>query len=171
MFDLPAGLDLSMEQLDQIDRCLDEMLWETEAHCILLADISGQLISEKGTTQGMNTAVLSALAAGELAATNELARLVGEPARFKLLLHEGERQGVYLSDVGEEMILVAVFDISTAIGMVRLYIRKIVKDLLAITQTPPPPKPSKQNHNDGLLSTDDLDDLLSTRFDAFFNGE
>ena len=163
MSNLPARLELSSAQLEQIDACLNEMLVESQARCTLLADISGQLISEKGDFAHMNTAVLSALAAGELAATKELARLVGEPARFKLLLHEGERQCVYYSDVGEEMVLITIFDTSTAIGLVRLHLRKLVGELVEIAKTPQLSPPENE-----LLLDDDLDNLLTSQLDTFF---
>ncbi len=165
--DFPAGLDLSSPQLDRIDSCLNNMLWETEAQCVLLADITGQLISEKGAAQRMNTAVLSALAAGQLAATKELAKLVGESAQFKLLLHEGERQCVYLSDVGEELILVTVFDTSTAIGLVRMYIRKTVEELLEVLKMPP--APSDEDGEEDTSLDDDFGDLLISQFDDIFS--
>lgn len=104
---LPQGLSFSRQEMEKIDTILQELFWETEAQCILVADISGQLVSVLGKTE-RNTAVLSTLAAGNLAATKEMARLVGEPARFKLLLHEGENRSVYLSDMGEEMVLITV---------------------------------------------------------------
>jgi len=133
--DVPSpGFVLSVEQAEAIDACLERMAYESEARCIILADVTGQLISERGQTDRMNTQVLSALAAGELAATHELARLVGEEARFKLLLHEGEQHSVYLSDVGEQLILVIVFDMGTPIGLVRMILKKAVAELGPILQ-------------------------------------
>jgi predicted regulator of Ras-like GTPase activity (Roadblock/LC7/MglB family) len=120
---------LSAAQAQAIDDCLERMAFESEARCIILADMTGQLVSERGQLEGMNTQVLSALAAGELAATNEMARLVGEKARFKLLLHEGEEHSVYLSDVGEQLILVIVFEVTTPIGLVRMILKQAVEDL------------------------------------------
>ena len=76
---LPKGLDFTNDQLEQIDDILTQLYWDTEAQSILLADITGQLISVLGESN-INTSVLSALAAGNLAATKEMARLVGEPA-------------------------------------------------------------------------------------------
>lgn len=126
---LPKGISFSARHLEQIHQCLTSLRWETEARCVLLADITGQLIEEQGVSKELNTAVLSALAAGEMAASREMARLVGQRARFKMLLHEGDDQSVYLSDVGEEMLLVIVVQNSTPIGMVRLFIRRAVDEL------------------------------------------
>jgi predicted regulator of Ras-like GTPase activity (Roadblock/LC7/MglB family) len=130
--ELAPSFSLSVEQAEAIDGCLEKMAYESEARCIILADVTGQLIAERGQVSTMNTQVLSALAAGELAATHELARLVGERARFKLLLHEGENQSVYLSDVGEQLILVIVFDNDTPIGLVRMVLKQAVEELAPI---------------------------------------
>ncbi len=134
--ELAPSFVLSVEQAEAIDACLEKMAYESEAHCIILADVTGQLIAERGKMGNMNTQVLSALAAGELAATHEMARLVGEEARFKLLLHEGEEQSVYLSDVGEQLILVIVFDNETPIGLVRLVLKQAVEELAPILLEP-----------------------------------
>jgi len=120
---------LSIEQAEAIDTCLQTMARESEARYIILADISGQLIAEHGQGESLNTQVLSALAAGELAATHELARLVGEEARFKLLLHEGRERSVYLSDLGEQLILLIVFDNDTPIGLVRTVLKHALEEL------------------------------------------
>lgn len=134
--ELAPRLVLSVEQAEAIDSCLDRMASRSNARCIILADVTGQLIAERGQTSSMNTQVLSALAAGELVATKELARLVGERARFKLLLNEGQTQNVYLSDVGEQLILIIVSDNKTPIGLVRLVLKQAVEELMPILMQP-----------------------------------
>ena len=163
---LPQAIDLSTQQLEAIDRCLERIHWETEAQCVLLADITGQLISERGTIDRMNRAVLSALAAGELAATKEMASLVGEEARFRMVLHEGWRNSVYLSDVGEEMLLITVFNNNTPIGMVRLFIKETVAELAdIIAQTEP--AADKKGGADDL--DDDFETLLLDEMETFLD--
>ncbi len=130
--ELTPSFELSVAQAEAVDAYLERMAYESDARCIILADMSGQLIAEWGQTERMNTQVLSAVAAGELAATQELARLVGEEARFKLLLHEGEEQSVYLSDIGTQLILVIVFDVSTPIGLVRIALKNAVAELMPL---------------------------------------
>ncbi len=165
--DRPApGFVLSVEQAEAIDACLDRIAYESEARCIILADVTGQLIAERGQTDRMNTQVLSALAAGELAATHELARLVGEEARFKLLLHEGEHHSVYLSDVGEQLILVIVFDVSTPIGLVRMILKKAVAELGPILRRTGQPAETQQV-NETLGG--DFAQLLETELNVSLN--
>lgn len=158
---LPKGISFSARHLEQIHQLLTTMRWETEARCVLLADITGQLIEEQGVSKELNTAVLSALAAGEMAASREMARMVGQKARFKMLLHEGDEQSVYLSDVGEEMLLVLVVHNSTPIGMVRLFIRKTVDELNKIIRE----AREKPASSEDLAAS--FDQLLSVNLDLW----
>jgi predicted regulator of Ras-like GTPase activity (Roadblock/LC7/MglB family) len=123
---------LNGNQYDAITKTLSELAIKTKASAILFADMSGQLISQRGNTEDMNTTVLSALAASDFAATTEMAKLVGEDAKFKLLFHEGEKRNVYLSNVGESFFLVVVFDVSVTLGLIRIYTKKAIQGL---TQT------------------------------------
>ena len=120
---------LNGKQYDDITKILTELATKTKASAILFADMSGQLISQRGNTENMNTTVLSALAASDFAATSEMAKLVGEEAKFKLLFHEGEKRNVYLSNVGDNFFLVVVFDVSVTLGLIRIYTKKAIEDL------------------------------------------
>ncbi len=122
---------LNSKQYEAITKVLSELATKTKASAILFADMSGQLISQRGNTDEMNTTVLSALAASDFAATSEMAKLVGEEAKFKLLFHEGEKRNVYLSNVGDDFFLVVVFDVSVTLGLIRIYTKKAIEDLLA----------------------------------------
>jgi predicted regulator of Ras-like GTPase activity (Roadblock/LC7/MglB family) len=120
---------LNGKQYDLITKILSELANKTKASAILFADMSGQLISQRGNTDDMNTTVLSALAASDFAATSEMAKLVGEEAKFKLLFHEGDKRNVYLSNVGDDFFLVVVFDVSVTLGLIRIYTKKAIEDL------------------------------------------
>jgi predicted regulator of Ras-like GTPase activity (Roadblock/LC7/MglB family) len=77
---------------------------------------------------------LSALAASDFAATAEMAKLVGEEAKFKLLFHEGEKRNVYLSNVGDYFFLVVVFDVNVTLGLIRIYTKKAIQNLLQVLE-------------------------------------
>jgi predicted regulator of Ras-like GTPase activity (Roadblock/LC7/MglB family) len=156
---------LSIDQAEAIDACLERMAYESEASCIILADVTGQLISERGKTVGVNTQVLSALAAGELSATQEMARMVGEQARFNLLLHEGENRSVYLSPVGHKMLLIIVFDQRTPIGLVRIILKNAVDELGPILEWPKT-KDSEEDAEVRSTLDGDFAQQLEDEFDA-----
>ena len=66
----------------RIDDCLERLLDRSRGVCVLLADISGQLITEKGKDAGLDTTALAAVTASNMAATGEMARQIGEPTSF-----------------------------------------------------------------------------------------
>lgn len=160
--EISPSFTLTVEQAEAIDVSLERMAYESEASCIILADVTGQLISERGKTSGFNTQVLSALAAGELSATQEMARLVGEKARFNLLLHEGEDRSVYLSPVGHKMLLIIVFDERTPIGLVRIILKNAVDELGPILA-----RPAKESEDDfSETFSDEFAQQLGDELDA-----
>ncbi len=126
---MKESMILPVEQADQIERVLDELLGKTRATYVFLSDISGQLIESRGRTGSTDIVALSALTASNMAATTEMARLIGEKQPFHLLFHEGEARNIYLSQVGGSFILTVVFDKSVQIGLVRLFSKRAVEEL------------------------------------------
>lgn len=127
---------LMEEQIDQINAIILRMIKKAEAKCALLVDKDGHLITRQGFTQSLDTTALSALLAGSFASTKEIARLVGEP-EFSVLFHQGHKDHIHISLVGERCILAIVFDDRTTIGMVRLYAKETsdkLKELLTRAQ-------------------------------------
>lgn len=151
-------------QYEGVKKYLGELYSKTRAKVVLFADMAGQIISERGDTAEMNTTVLSALAAGDFAATAEIAKLVGEGDRFKLHFHEGETKNIYLTNVGNQFFLIIIFDATVALGMVRVYTKKAVESILGII--------AEAEKNVGIAAEDMIDDdfgrLLAEELDGAF---
>jgi predicted regulator of Ras-like GTPase activity (Roadblock/LC7/MglB family) len=153
---------LTAKQFDEITKVLSELAVKTKASTILLADISGQMITQRGNTDEINTAILSALAASDFAATSEMAKLVGEDAKFKLLFHEGEKRNVYLSNVGDNFFLVVVFDVSVTLGLVRIYTKKAIENLLFVFES------SEAGEDASSILDQDFSSMLGDMLDESF---
>jgi len=121
------------DQIKDIDRALAKIIKESEAKCALLVDKDGHLITRQGFTHTLDTTALAALLAGSFASTKEIARLVGEP-EFSVLFHQGKKDHIHISLIGERSILVIIFDDRTTIGMIRLYAKEAIDNLLAILE-------------------------------------
>ena len=119
------------EEIKKIETLLTKMLKGAEAKCALLVDKDGHLITRQGFTHSLDTTALAALLAGSFASTKEIARLVGEP-EFSVLFHQGKKDHIHMSLVGERSILVVIFDDRTTIGMVRLYAKETAVELATI---------------------------------------
>jgi predicted regulator of Ras-like GTPase activity (Roadblock/LC7/MglB family) len=122
---------LSEEDMSQIDACLHRILNKSAAVSAFLIDRSGQLIATCGSPSTMDVSAFSALTAANFGATSEIAKLLGE-REFNLLFHKGQSENVYFSVVGENMILVILFDDRTTVGLVRLSIDMIMNELRQI---------------------------------------
>ena len=114
--------------LGRIDRVLDEFLRLSGSTSILLVDKEGHMITRAGKPPSFDQDTISALVAGSFSATREMARLLGEK-EFSALYHQGERDNIQLSLVGDRTILTVIFDESTTLGMVRLYVGEAVRKL------------------------------------------
>jgi predicted regulator of Ras-like GTPase activity (Roadblock/LC7/MglB family) len=122
------------DQIKRIDKALTRIIKESEAKCALLVDKDGHLITRQGFTHTLDTTALAALLAGSYASTKEIARLVGEP-EFSVLFHQGKRDHIHISLIGERTIMVVIFDDRTTIGMIRLYAKEVGDSLKAILES------------------------------------
>jgi len=113
----------------QIEHILSEVHTRVQVDCVLLADVSGQLIEVQGDTERLDPVLVAALAAGELAAMNELARQIGDRTPHGSFLHEGEERSLYIASVLGTFILIVVFSADIPVGLVRLFVRRAVERL------------------------------------------
>ena len=119
----------SAKHLDRIDTYLNTLRQQAGMRCVLLVDHSGQVISQQGTTTGLDTATLAALTAAEMAATREIARVIGEKRTFSQLCHDGEKWRVIVEEVKGPWLLVGVVDAGMLLGWVRLAFRRMAEQL------------------------------------------
>jgi len=116
------------EDVAKIDEILAEFLEVSGAKCALLVDKEGHMVTKKGNTSTLDLDTVSALVAGSFAATKEMARLLGE-TEFSVLFHQGKRDNIQLTLVGDTTLLTVIFDDKTTLGMVRLYATEAANQL------------------------------------------
>jgi predicted regulator of Ras-like GTPase activity (Roadblock/LC7/MglB family) len=119
------GLDLVLyeEEFKQVDAELQKLHFQANSKVVFLVDKNGQLIASAGETQGIDTTSLASLTAGNIAATGGMAKLIGEK-EFSILFHEGEKDNIHISVIGQRVILVVIFDQRSSLGLVRLRVKK-----------------------------------------------
>lgn len=116
------------EEFQQIKSILKWLQSASNARLVFLVDRNGSQIAFQGDSDNLDTTSLASLTAGNVAATDGLAKLLGEP-EFKVLFHEGTRDNIYITCVGNRIILVVIFDEKSTLGLVRLRVRKANADL------------------------------------------
>jgi predicted regulator of Ras-like GTPase activity (Roadblock/LC7/MglB family) len=128
-----SGSDLVMyeEEFRKIDDELQKLHQQTNAMVVFLVDKNGQLIASAGETRDLDTTSLASLTAGNIAATGGIARLLGEK-EFTILFHEGEKDNIHISLIGQRVILVVIFDKRSSLGLVRLRVKKASEALVSI---------------------------------------
>ena len=121
---MPAtDLVLHEEEYERIREVITRLRAECNAKVVFLVDKNGQQIAAHGDIENLDTTSLASLTAGNVAATDGLARLIGEE-EFSILFHEGEKDNIHISIVARRVILVVIFDERSSLGLVRLRVKR-----------------------------------------------
>ncbi|MEO8432029.1 MAG: roadblock/LC7 domain-containing protein [Acidobacteriota bacterium] len=116
------------EEFQKIKEALSRLRQDANANVVFLVDKNGQQIAAVGDVASLDTTSLASLTAGNVAATDGLARLIGEK-EFSILFHEGEKDNIHISIVALRVILVVIFDERSSLGLVRLRVRRATAEL------------------------------------------
>jgi len=107
---------------------LDRLRHDANAKVVFLIDKNGQQLATAGDLTGLDPTSLASLTAGNVAATDGLAKLLGE-REFSILFHEGEHDNLHINVVAGKAILVVIFDERSSLGLVRLRVKKSTTEL------------------------------------------
>src|SRR5688572_6727294 len=121
---------LQEQQFLRLKNVLERVRVECAARVVFLVDRDGQTIAFNGDIGDMDTTSFSSLAAGNVAATSSMAKLIGEDA-FPAVVHEGERESIFISVIGRSL-LVVVFDGRSTVGLVKIRAKRASYEVAAI---------------------------------------
>ncbi len=119
-------------QFQKLKTVLARLCVECAARVVFLVDRDGQPIAFHGDIGDMDTTSFSSLAAGNVAATTSMAKLIGEDV-FPAVVHEGERESIFISVIGRSL-LVVVFDERSTLGLVKIRTKKASFEVAAILE-------------------------------------
>ena len=163
--ELPRGLSLSSSQDKIINRILGDLLEKCPAQFILLAELSGQIISVQGETGKTGLVALGALVAGDLAASQEIARLTDQYQHAQLIFREGPETTSFISEAGDRMVLFMRIHKEVPMGWARLIILEASRKLAEVTSIPP----GEVEKIDLQLSDEKLDTLIGDGLDSIWH--
>jgi predicted regulator of Ras-like GTPase activity (Roadblock/LC7/MglB family) len=123
-----ADFVLYEEEFRQLQESLRRLRQEANAKAVFLIDKNGQQIASAGDIEQFDTTSLASLTAGNVAATDGLAKLIGE-REFSVLFHEGQQDHIHISIVAKRAILVVIFDDRSSLGLVRLRVKRANAEL------------------------------------------
>ncbi len=163
-YQLRCGVAIAPEQDKEFQRLLSELLPKIPARFILLVDVAGQVVAAKGDHEKVNLVMLGSLVAGDLAASQEIARLTGEYQDYQIILREGQTSHTFISEAGNHLVLLVQVNNDVPLGWARMLIQHTVKQLAEIMAAAEPVAETfrlELDDEDG----DDLSDLFSDALD------
>ena len=147
------------EEFNQIVKVCDQLHRDASAKAVFVIDKNGQLMASSGETSEMDTTSLASLTAGNIAATGGLAQLLGEK-EFAIQFHEGERDNIHISLVGQRVILVIIFDERSSLGLVRLRVRRATVELEQVFEVISSKASEQGSTAFSEITDDDIDSLF-----------
>ncbi len=160
---MESQLVMHQEDFDRVLAIIQKLVRDANAKGIFVVDKAGQLIAEAGELLGIDSTSLASLTAGCVAATGGLAKIVGEE-EFPTHFHQGQRDNLHMTLVGDRMILVVVFDERSSLGLVRLRVKKASNELARLFEEIRKKTEAEfQAHGSPFaeITDDDIDNLFS----------
>lgn len=119
---LPDKIKLFEEEFKNIKQKMNEFLSQSDAKSAFLIDCDGTLITYVGETKDLDINSFVALTAADFSAAAQLGALLGEE-KFETLYHQGKNNNVYYQLVTRGIVLAAIFDQRTTLGLVRVRVK------------------------------------------------
>jgi len=116
-------MEVYEEEFRRLEDALRRLRLDSNAKAVFLIDKNGQHIAAAGDVDEFDSTSLASLTAGNVAATDGLAKLIGE-REFSVLFHEGQRDHIHISIVARRAILLVIFDERSSLGLVRLRVKR-----------------------------------------------
>jgi predicted regulator of Ras-like GTPase activity (Roadblock/LC7/MglB family) len=124
-----SDLILTPSILEKTKSQIENSLIKAGVNAVLLIDEAGNIVAACGKkTCDLDMTSLAALAAANFGATSQMAKLIGEDD-FALLFHKGKKDSIYFSRVSADLILVTIFGDNVSLGLVRLRVIQLAKDI------------------------------------------
>ncbi len=158
---LRSGLTITPTQYAAMEQSLAELVHGIPARFALLTDVTGQVVAAVGDQSNINLVGLASLVAGDLAASQEIARLTGEYQDYQLVLREGPTVHSFILDAGQHLALFVQVSNETPLGWARMFVRKSAQQLAGISLEESPDVKAV----DLAIEGDDLSDLLGDALD------
>ncbi len=161
---IEPSIALFGDAFDKVENLLDDLLKQTQARYALLVDRKGFVLVHREALWAPRPPSLDSIAtllAGSISATAALAKIMGE-SQFNELVQQGKEISLYVHLVGDNALVVILFDTRANLGRVKLFTTKGVAEVNKILEaekdTPRPELKLDQDFSSGATAL--LDDLF-----------
>jgi predicted regulator of Ras-like GTPase activity (Roadblock/LC7/MglB family) len=148
-------------QFQRMKAVIARLCVECAARVVFLVDRDGQTIAFHGEIGDMDMTSFSSLAAGNVAATSSMAKLIGEDT-FPSVVHEGERESIFISVINRSL-LVVVFDERSTLGLVKIRAKRATYEVAALLE-----EAVNDSKSYGLTKDSSFADISDDDIDALF---
>ncbi|MFO7893574.1 MAG: roadblock/LC7 domain-containing protein [Longimicrobiales bacterium] len=131
---------MKRDDLYQVAEALEEPMTdfvrESRVRTALLVNHSGQVLARHGFSRGFDVGDVATLAAAAHSSAHALAELT-DSGRWMHLHHAGQEKQIFLAPfkVGDqELILVAIFDDDSTLGLVQLFFDRLVESIREVPE-------------------------------------
>jgi predicted regulator of Ras-like GTPase activity (Roadblock/LC7/MglB family) len=164
VINLRIGVSIYPSQDKAIDKVLGDLLERCPAQFILVTDTSGLIVSAKGERGAIDVVALGSLIAGDLAASQEIARITGQYQNYQFVMREGTKVTTLISEAGRYLVLFVQISADVPMGWARILIREASRQLSEIMEQPP----DNTENLDLGLDDEKLANLIGDSFDAMW---
>ena len=134
---LEPSLELYGETFEKVDALLKELLAKSHARYAMIIDLKGFVLMHSRAVWAPKPPSLDSLAtliASNYSANTAIAKLFGESG-FQEMVQQGAEVGTYLEELGDEALLVTVFDSSAALGRVKLFTKNAAQAIKLVLES------------------------------------
>ena len=166
-YSLRSGMIIYPSQDKLISETLTDLKQKLPAHLIVLVDVTGQVVSAQGEKNNIDLVSLGSLIAGDLAASQEIARLTGQYQDNQLVLREGQNFHTFIIEAGIHLALLVQVADSVPLGWGRMLTLKAAQRLAEIAEQQPKEteKSKATQETEEMLGQEALSDLFTDALD------
>ncbi len=132
-FSRPGILILSEKRYREAVDLLEQLIMDVGGRCLMLADAGGRVIARVGDADNLSLEQIVPLLGGGISTLIEVGRtLDGNTDAINLTYREGERENLYIVNVGRQILLILVVDrtaYSSRLGSVWYHARQTAVNL------------------------------------------
>jgi predicted regulator of Ras-like GTPase activity (Roadblock/LC7/MglB family) len=158
-YTLRSGITIYPKQDKAISQLINDLAHKLPARLLLLADVTGQIILAWGEHSDIDLSALGSLVAGDLAASQEIARLTGQYQDYQMVLREGLKTHTLIIEAGHYLALLIQVSNEVPLGWARMLSQNAVRQLAEIVAHPPSEEAKQQFNLE--LDQEGLPDLFS----------
>jgi predicted regulator of Ras-like GTPase activity (Roadblock/LC7/MglB family) len=167
---LRSGTSILPSQDKEFHQLLETLLQQLPAKFMMLVDVAGQVVVAKGEHANINLVMLGSLVAGDLAASQEIARLTNEYQDYQIVLREGQESHTFIAEAGNYLALFVQVGHDVPLGWARMLITKASQQPEEIMQEDEPSKEEVAEFEFEMATAleeadDDLSDLFGDALD------